>query len=547
MDTQGKGSGKVWMPLSFSLVLVVGMILGFNLRDTLRSKRDISTVIQRNDRLDEIIDLVTDKYVDTINNNVLYQDALSGILKSLDPHTVYIPADDLEAVNDDLEGGFSGIGIEFAIVRDTIEITAVTDKGPAGNAGIETGDELIKVGDSLVAGVNITNERITHLLRGKQQSVVNISVKRPGGQLQRYAITRGIIPTYSVEASIMLDSITGFIKINRFSATTANEFKSALTKLTDQGIKQLVVDLRDNPGGYLDAATAIADQFLEDGKLMVYTAGLHSPKTEYKSKEKGLFEHGKLAILVDEGSASASEILAGAIQDWDRGIILGRRTYGKGLVQEQYELPDGAALRLTVAKYYTPSGRCIQRSFAEGKEAYRADFEKRFEDGELTGNDSAHTDTSTPFFTANHRPVFAGGGIKPDIYVPYDTGKISVAFRSMVYSTELKTAVWDYFVQNKAQLKFGSISEFARSFNQQDKVTGSYLAMLDNSERRKIATLLAKPANKDYLNQQIKARLARFLFHDNGYYSISLKDDDVVVKALAAFRGEQYSKLILGK
>ena len=536
--------GKVWLPLLCSLVLIAGMILGFNLRDTLRSKRDISTVIVRNDRLDDLIDLVNEKYVDTVNSNLLYKDAVTGILKSLDPHTIYIPAERVATVNEGLEGGFSGVGVEFAIVRDTIEVTSVIDKGPAATAGIEIGDQLIRVSDTLVAGVNITAERIGHLLKGKQQSVVSVTIMRAAKLLKPLSIIRGLIPTYSVEASIMLDNQTGYIKISRFSATTAAEFKSAMQKLMGLGAKQLIVDLRENPGGYLDAATSIAGNFLDANKLLVYTKGIHVPKTEYRSSEKGLFDSGRLAVLVDESSASASEILAGAIQDWDRGVVIGRRSFGKGLVQEQYELPDGAAIRLTIARYYTPSGRSIQRSFARGREAYMQDYEKRFEDGELTGNDSALVSDTIPYYTANHRLVFGGGGIQPDVYVPYDTTRLSLTFQNLVFSPELKTAIWDYFIQNRAQMKYGSIDEFTRSFNGQEKVAGRYLANLDPGTRRMVIKELMKPVNKDYLQLQIKARLARFLFQDNGYYSISVQNDDVVNKALAILNSDQYSKLI---
>ena len=548
MDVNSRDRSNAWTPLLFSLVLILGMIMGFNLRDTLRSKRNLATVIQRSDRLDEIIDLVSEKYVDTVNSNLLYKDAISGILKSLDPHTVYIPADDVQAVNDELDGGFSGIGVEFSILRDTIEVTSVIENGPAGNAGIETGDQVVKVGDSVVAGVNVTADRIAHLLKGKQKTKVNVTIRQlSDGLMKTFTITRDIIPTYSVDASIMLDSETGYIKINRFSATTADEFKTALKKLQANGAQQLIVDLRGNPGGYLDAATSIADNFLDGNKLVVYTKGAHTANTEYRAKEKGLFEKGKLAILVDESSASASEILAGAIQDWDRGVIIGRRTFGKGLVQEQYDLPDGAALRLTIARYYTPSGRCIQRSFSKGKDAYMEDYEKRFEDGDLTGNDTDEASDTIPFYTANHRVVYGGGGIKPDVYVPYDTDRLSTVFQSMIYSTELKTAIWDYFIHNREQLKFSSITDFIGSFNAQEQVAGNYLALLDPGPRKEALKELSKPVNNNYFKQQIKARMARLLFHDNGYYTISVRDDEVVNKALAVLSSGQYSKLISGK
>jgi carboxyl-terminal processing protease len=548
MDEHRRDRLAVWTPLLFSLILILGMALGFGLRDTLRNKRDLGTSVTRNDRIEEIIDLIKDKYVDTINSNLLYKDAISGILKSLDPHTIYIPADQLQSVNDDLEGGFSGIGVEFSIVRDTIEVTSVIENGPAGNAGVEIGDQLIKVGDTLVAGNNITAERITHLLKGKQHSNVYVTLKRSAnGVFKQLPITRDIIPVHSVEASIMLDEATGFIKINRFSATTYSEFSKALNDLIQRGAKQLIVDVRENPGGYLDAVTAILDDLLDGNKLLVYTKGVHTYKTEYKTGDKGVFEKGRLAILVDESSASASEILAGAIQDWDRGVIIGRRTFGKGLVQEQYEMPDGAALRLTVAKYYTPSGRSIQRSFANGREAYMEAYQKRFEDGELTSKDTTGPADTTSFYTANHRLVYGGGGIKPDVYVPYDTSLMSGVLMDMIFSQELKTAIWDYFIHNRHTLKYRNIIDLNERFNGQEQVIAGYLNMLGNETRKAAQQILSKPVNNEYLKLQIKAQMARFLFHDDGYYAVSTKHDEVVNKALDVLNSSDYSKIISGK
>jgi len=545
MDVYRRDRWKVWTPLLFSLVLVLGIILGFNLRDTLHNKRSIGTVIRQNDKLEDLIDMIHEKYVDTVNTGELYRDAISGILKSLDPHTVYIPADELQNVNDDLDGGFSGIGVEFSIVRDTIEVTGVIDNGPASHSGMQIGDQLIKVGDSVVAGTNITSDRIVHLLKGKQYSSVYVTVKRiTDGELKQLPIKRDIIPTYSVEASIMLDAATGFIKINRFTATTYDEFTTALKKLQSEGATQLIIDLRNNPGGYLDAATSIADDFLANNKLIVFTKGVHTTKTEYRASGKGLFEKGRLAILVDEGSASASEILSGAIQDWDRGVIIGRRSFGKGLVQEQYDMPNGAALRLTVAKYYTPSGRCIQRSFANGKDAYEEDYEKRFETGELTGKDTIPQSDTERFYTANHRVVYGGGGIKPDVFVRYDTSRRSTALLALVYSQELKTAIWDYFVQNKDKLRFKDINDFNTSFNAQAQIAGKYLATLSPDIRKGVLKELSKPVNNGYFKLQIKAQLARLLFRDNGYYSISLQEDEVVNKALDVMKSADYARLI---
>ncbi len=545
MEVNSRERNKVWTPLFFSLVLVAGMVLGFNLRDSLRNKRDIATVIQRNDRLEEIIGLIKEKYVDTVNTNLLYQDAVTGILGPLDPHTVYIPADELQEVNNGLDGGFSGIGVEFSILRDTIEITSVTENGPAAKAGIITGDQLLKVGDSLVAGTGITSEKIMSLLRGKQKSVVNVTLTQVGsGQQRNVSITRDIVPIYSIDASIMADDRTGYIKINRFSATTYDEFTKALTQLKKEGATQMILDLRDNPGGYLDAATSISDDFLDNEKLIVYTTGRNSPRLEYRAKEKGMFEDGRLAILVDESSASASEILAGAIQDWDRGVIIGRRSYGKGLVQEQYEMPDGAALRLTIAKYYTPSGRSIQRSFAQGRDAYHDDFEHRLENGELTGKETVAPADTTPYYTSRKRVVFGGGGIKPDVYVPYDTASWSTPLLNMAFSDEMRTVIWDYFIKNRTTLKFKSIADFTNSFKGETQVINNYIALLPPHKRNALLQHVAKPVHNRYFGTQIKAQLARYLFRDNGYYSVKLKDDNVVNKALVVLNGPEYAHII---
>ena len=537
---------KVWTPLLFSIVLVVGMVFGFNLRDTLRNKRDIGTAIERNDRLEEIIDLINEKYVDTVNSNLLYKDAISGILNPLDPHTVYIPAEELQGVNDDLEGGFSGIGVEFSIIRDTIRVTSVIENGPAGRAGVEIGDQLIKVGDSLVAGTAINSSRIVHLLKGKQHSNVYVTLKQVANGLpKQVSITRDVIPIYSVDAGLMLDSVTGFIKVNRFSATTYEEFTNALKKLVSVGAKQLILDLRDNPGGYLDAATNICDDFLDDKKLIVYTKGIHTLKSEFRANgNKGLFEQGKLVVLVDESSASASEIVAGAIQDWDRGVIIGRRTFGKGLVQEQYNLPDGAALRLTTAKYYTPSGRCIQRSFAKGRDAYMQDYEKRFENGELTGRDTMKQMDTTRYFTFKNRVVYGGGGIKPDVFVPYDTAKLSAPLLNLVYSQELKTATWDYFIRNKSKIHYKNIVDFNETFESEDQIIGTYLGLLKPADLVTARKVLANGESYRYFRLQVKAQIARFLFRDNGYFAIILRDDEVVQKALGVFSSGQYSKIL---
>jgi carboxyl-terminal processing protease len=448
-------------------------------------------------------------------------------------------------VNNELDGGFSGIGVEFAIIRDTVEVTSVSENGPAYQAGVLNGDQIIKVGDSLVAGTGITSDRIKSLLRGKQNSIVSMTVKPLDAQATHTVrVTRGLVPIYSVDAGLMLDDNTGYIKVNKFSATTYEEFSKALSELKTKGATQLILDLRDNPGGYLDAATSMSDDFLDQDKLIVSTRGRNTARIDYLAKEKGVFEQGKLAILVNEGSASASEVVAGAIQDWDRGIIIGRRTFGKGLVQEQYQMPDGAALRLTTARYYTPSGRSIQRSFSAGRDAYNEDLENRLRDGELTGNDAISPADTTPYYTSGKRIVYGGGGIKPDIYVPYDTARWSDPLVTLAFSDGMAVAVRDYFVSHRAKLHYNSINDFIRSFTGEDQVVNTYLSSYTSTEQSKIKKYISTSPNRNYFKLQVKAQLARYLFQDDGYYSVRLKDDNMVTKAISVMNSPQYATLL---
>lgn len=544
MGKQRSNTVRAWVPLLFAMVLVAGMTIGFNLRDTLRNKRDITTIIQRNDRLEQIIDLINARYVDSINTNLLYEDAVKGIIQHLDPHTVYIPADRLQYVTEELEGSFFGIGVEFSIAMDTIQITSVVENGPAEIAGIQVGDKLIKVGDSLVAGTGITSARIIKMLKGKQHSKVFLTMMDPVHKDARVvSLKRDEIPKYSVEARLMLDSITGIIKITRFSATTYEEFDKAMNQLMAEGMQRLVIDLRQNAGGYMEPAKEIADELLSGDKLIVMTKGLNSVAKQYIAGRAGKFEEGKLAILVDEQSASASEILAGAVQDWDRGVILGRRTYGKGLVQDQFDLEDGSALRLTIAKYYTPSGRSLQRSFDNGRDAYDEDFLMRYESGELVGfedAESAMPSDTTKYYTANKRVVYGGGGITPDIYVPYDTSKLSTSLLDIIFSDNVKSTVWNYYINHRAQLKsYPDVKAYARSFKA-DTLLQEYLGMQDRAARKVIEGVLQKDKNKRYFVLQMKAQLARLLFRDNGYYAIAYKDDNVVKAALRSFNDTAY-------
>lgn len=540
---------NIWTPLTFSVLLIVGILVGFQLHKYLFNKRPITNIIDRNDRLEEIIDVINAKYVDSVYTDSLYQDAIAGILKHLDPHTVYIPAKELAAVNESLEGNFQGIGVEFYILNDTLMITSVMKNGPSADAGVQAGDKIIKVNDSTVVGIGITSDAIVAKLRGIEGSAVHLNLLRSAeNKYLDVQIKRGLIPIYSLDAAYMLDAQTGYIRINRFSATTYREFMKALNALKKAGMKKMMLDLRDNPGGYLDAATAIADELISGEKLLVYTQGRASEKEEYYSGQKGKFESGEVVVLVDEGSASASEILSGAIQDWDRGVIVGRRTYGKGLVQQQFDMGDGSALRLTVARYFTPSGRSIQRSYSNGKEAYEHDFENRFTNGSLTSADTALPIDTVRYYTKmRHRIVYAGGGIKPDIVTPYETNQFAGELYDLISSDVLNNTIYSYFSKNAKE--FASYKTFAQ-FDKGFVISSNLL----NTLKANYAVKYPKQTQKvwkdskamAFIDKEIKATIARMLFRTNGYYQEINKDDRVILRAKTILNTSEYAAIVGG-
>jgi carboxyl-terminal processing protease len=549
MSSDNSRRKSVWAPLYYAIVLVAGILIGFYLNNLLANKRSFSAIIHNNDPLEEIIELISDQYVDSINRDSLYADAVNGILKHLDPHTSYIPARDLQSVNEDLEGKFKGIGVEFFILKDTIQITSVVVGGPSEKAGLQPGDKLIKVNDSVVAGVAITSEQITAKLRGMEDSQVKLDILRIGkDQLLPIQVKRGIIPLYSVDAAyLMEDKITGYVRINRFSAQTPEEFKAALKSLQAQGMQQLILDLRQNPGGYLEAASYLADELLDDGKLIVYTEGLHSPREEYKAERTGLFEKGKIAVLIDEGSASASEIVAGAIQDWDRGVVIGRRSFGKGLVQEQFNLSDGSALRLTIARYYTPAGRSIQRNYANGKEAYEQDYIARFTDGSLLTADTAHPDTARFQTKIARRSIFGGGGVVPDIITPYDANYFSAALGQLLNNDIFNTFVYDYYAANAAKIRsYKTIDAFIQEFEVSTEMMNELHKKYILHNALLTRAVWANANDLAYLKTRMKALLARMHFHNQGYYQVLNKSDQVILKALETLQSDSYDQIIKG-
>ena len=433
-----------WLPLLFAVVMILGMIIGYRLYPSTYTGGFFKT--GKLGPVQEVLDIIRDKYVDSVHTDSLSEEAIQGLLSHLDPHSYYIPAVDQVEMNEDLQGNFQGIGVEFQILNDTVNITNVLSGGPSDKVGIIVGDQIIRVGDSAVAGNGITADRIKKFLRGPGASTVVVTMFR-NKALMPFTIQRGVIPLPALDASYKIDGETGYIRINKFSRTTFEEFMIAMETLEKQGMKKLVLDIRGNGGGIVDEAVNMADEFLGNDDLIVYTEGRKSPRKEYHAQRPGSFESGKLILLVDEGTASASEILTGALQDWDRATIVGRRTFGKGLVQEPFELNDGSELRLTIARYYTPLGRSIQKPYNKGREAYNEEVYDRFHNGEMLHGDTTSVHAGPVFRTPAGRQVYGGGGITPDVFVAVDTTQIARSVSALYISGTLNNFIYEYYIR----------------------------------------------------------------------------------------------------
>ena len=518
---------QVWLPLLFSITMIVGMVIGYKMRDNMPGRSFF--FVDRPRPVQEIMDLVQNKYVDSVKITSLSDTAVAAILSKLDPHSIFIPAEELQGVNDDIAGKFFGIGVEFNLYDDTINVINVLPDGPGFKAGIKTGDKFLKVDDSVVAGVKITSDKIRKLLRGDNNTKVMITALSDG-QTKKYAVVRGIIPVSSVDASYIIGNGIGYIRLNKFSQVTYVEFMKAMEGLQKQGLKKLILDLRGNGGGVLEEATAIADEFLDGDKLITYTEGAHSDKKEYRCKRPGLFEKGELVVLADEGTASASEILIGALQDWDRATVVGRRSFGKGLVQEQFDLSDGSALRLTIARYYTPIGRSIQRPYTNGGKAYYDEVINRFHDGETTTADSVKQDTTKIYRTQNGKIVYGGGGITPDIFIPVDTAAYGSNMAKIYYKGVIGNFAYRYYLQNKPQFNsYKSPADFAKSFTFTDQDWKQFIA---SAQRDSVALDNISPQEKNDLINRIESSFARQLWRNEGFYEILNMQDKAVLKSV---------------
>lgn len=471
--------------------------------------------------------IINTLYVDTVNASQLSESAIKAMLQQLDPHSTYVSANELKALNEPLEGSFDGIGIEFSIIRDTLVVASVIGGGPSEKVGLQVNDRIVKIDEKLIAGTGLTNSQVFKLLRGKKGTRVVLEVVRKTDKNPLiFNIRRDKIPIFSVDASYMIDHRTGYVKISRFGAQTHEEFVQSLKDLLTQGMKSLVIDLRGNGGGYLKAAFDIADELIDNNKMIVYTKGQASPLMEFKSSAKGLFEKGPLVILIDEGSASASEIVAGAVQDWDRGVVVGRRSFGKGLVQRPVKLPDGSEIRLTTAKYYTPSGRCIQKSYQNGTGDYQNEILHRLQSGELVNGDSLPLHGSERYKTlVNGRTVYGGGGIHPDLFVPMDTTRMSPLMQS-IYRAGLLQRYSVALVEN-----FGtSLAEYAdfKSFETAFEIGDAMLLLfVKQAAEDGIVCSIDQLREEKLLMTQVKAYVARRLFSTSDFYRVVNPQTDI--------------------
>jgi len=497
-----------------------------------------------------VLSLANSYYVDSVNTDKLVEKAIIAMLKELDPHSVYISKEEVARMNEPLEGSFDGVGIQFNILDDTLLVVNPIPGGPSEKLGIRAGDRIIEIDDTLVAGTGLKNSDVVKKLRGKKGTIVNVKIQRKNVKdLLDFAITRDKIPIYSLDASYMVDDEIGYIKLNRFAATSMDEFYKAFAKLKEQGLKSLIIDLRGNGGGYLRTAVNLADQFLTENKMIVYTEGLHNPRYEEKATKNGVFLEGELVVLVNEGSASASEIVSGAIQDQDRGIIIGRRTFGKGLVQRPYILPDNSMIRLTVAHYYNPSGRCIQKSYAKGEKDYAEDLIRRYNNGELTNADSIHFPDSLKYETLKYkRTVYGGGGIMPDIFIPIDTTKVSEYYGKLVRKGVIYQFTLDYMDDHRAELekKYPDFKTYNSTFIVDKKMLK---ALYKRADKEKIESTDEdkEKALKDN-SQLIKALIARDLWDMSEYFQVVNPESKAYTTAIEVLHdSKKYKKLFKKK
>jgi carboxyl-terminal processing protease len=527
----------ILQPLLLALLLAAGIIIGNLLNRFGEDNRSQDPVVKK---LNSIINFIESEYVDTISKGTIIEKALPQILNELDPHSQYIPARELQALNEPLEGNFEGIGVQFNIQEDTVMVVGIVHGGPSEKKGILPGDRIVKVNDTSIAGVKITNAMVMKKLKGKKGTHVKLGIRRSMVKdLLTFEIERDQVPILSVDVSFMMKDNIGYIKISKFSKTTHFEFKKAAMRLRKQGMNKMILDLRGNGGGYLDAAVNLADEFLDAKKLIVYTQGKARPKTCYNATSKGFCQDIMLVVLIDELSASASEIFAGAIQDNDRGYVVGRRSFGKGLVQEPVVFSDGSELRLTVARYYTPTGRCIQKPYKHGVGEYDNDLEERYLKGEFEKADSIKFNDSLKFKTPGGRVVYGGGGIMPDIFVPLDTSGYIPYLNIVINRGLVNKFAFQYTDKNRKKLSLLTNVKALESYLESQNLINDFMifAAKNNIPANPQVNTMSKSGF--ILKTQLKAYIARNILDDNGFYPIIFKADNTIQNALSYFEKQK--------
>lgn len=529
-------------------IISIVILLSINLLCNAQQQKD-AKIASTSQKLATTMYLIENFYVDSTDMPKLTEEAIIAMLRELDPHSAYISAKDVQKTNEPLVGSFEGIGVTFQLLRDTILVVSPVSGGPSEKVGIMAGDKIIKIDGEDAFGKKVNNDFVTSHLRGEKGTKVVLSIKRGDEpELIDFEVVRDKIPLNSIDATFMITDEIGYIKLDRFAQKSAEEFAESLSELKAQGLKSLILDLRGNSGGYLQTAIGLGNEFLGNGKTVVFTEGLKSPKQFFNTDKDGGFRDGKLVVLIDEGSASASEIVSGAIQDWDRGVLIGRRSFGKGLVQRPFTLPDGAMIRLTTARYHTPTGRCIQRSYEGGVEEYHKEMQKRLEHGEYFHADSIQFPDSLRFTTlVSGRAVYGGGGIMPDIFVPADTTFSTKLYTNLVRKGIFNSYTIDYVLANREKIhqQYPEFSDFNRNFEVDENMISDF---------RKVAETKGVEWNEEqyqrsapWILKQIKALIARNVWNIGKYYQVVLQDDKAIEKAIEVLENKREYNRLLGK
>lgn len=535
-----KNNSTRFIPFLLAICLIAGIAIGTFYANHFSGNK-LGIINTSSNKLNALLRIIDDQYVDTVNISDLVEEAMPQILSELDPHSSYIPAKDLEAVTADLKGSFSGIGIQFTIQNDTIHVNNVIQGGPSEKVGLMAGDRIVEVDDSAFVGKIVTNEEAMKRLKGEKGSKVKLGVYRPGEkELLHFTVVRGNIPVKSIDAAYMINEKVGYVKVNKFGETTYPELLIALAKLSQKNSEGLIIDLRGNTGGYMAAAIQMVNEFLPNNRLIVYTQGRKSPRQDYNSNGTGSNQKMPLVVLVDEGSASASEIFAGAIQDNDRGTIVGRRSFGKGLVQQPIEFSDGSAIRLTIARYYTPSGRCIQKPYEKGKESeYELDLLTRYEHGEFFSADSIKQNETEVYRTRLGRPVYGGGGIMPDIFVPQDTTGMTSYFRMAANRGLIIRYTFEYTDQNRSTLQKYDTTEKMEEYLKKQNLLNNFAAWAEKKGLKRRNNLMAK--SRKLFEMSLYGNIIYNMLGMEAYVEFLNETDKTVLKAVEILeKGESF-------